>query len=64
MPADMFGAMSKREKESLFKTKVKNPKSQPTENLSDDNEGVQWDPELDLAKEKSKAFDVLAKLVP
>lgn len=64
MPADMFGSMSKREKDNLFKAKIKAPKSQPTENLSDDNEGVQWDPELDLAKEKSKAFDVLAKLVP
>ena len=32
MPADMFGAMSKREKDNLFKAKIKAPNSQPTEN--------------------------------
>jgi len=29
-----------------------------------DEENRQWDIELDMAREKSKAFDILAKLVP
>jgi hypothetical protein len=60
LPEEMFGSMNKREKNSLFETKQKRQKVEKTS----DDETIQWDPELDVAKEKSRAFDVLAKLVP
>lgn len=57
--------MSKKEKDELFKAKVKKterPKGAAANNS--DEEGVQWDPEIDMKKEKSKLFDILAQFVP
>lgn len=59
MPQEMFGAMSKKEKQELFKPKVKSLERKAQEQQSDD-EGVQWDPEIDIKKERAKAFDILA----
>ena len=49
--------MSKREKDALFSTKSV-PKRDDTRH--DDSDGVQWDIDLDVAKEKAKAFNILA----
>lgn len=59
----MFGSLSKREKEGLFSNKIVK-KEQKVKDDDSDAENRQWDPEIDLAREKSKAFDILAKLVP
>lgn len=57
MPELMFGGMSKREKDALFTVK---PARVRDEVKKEDSDGVQWDIDLDLAKEKAKAFDILA----
>ena len=62
MPDDLFGSLSKREKDNLFHNKK--PVKQQTVEADSDAENRQWDIELDMAREKSKAFDILAKLVP
>lgn len=63
LPDDLFGSLSKREKEGLFSNKIVK-KEQKVRDDDSDAENRQWDPEIDLAREKSKAFDILAKLVP
>jgi len=35
-----------------------------TNEVDSDAENRKWDMDLDVAREKSKAFDILAKLVP
>jgi len=62
LPDDLFGSLSKREKDNLFHNKK--PVKQQTVEVDSDAENRQWDIELDMAREKSKAFDILAKLVP
>lgn len=61
MPENMFGAMSKLEKQTLFAPKLHKAEHEASK---DDSDGVQWDIDLDVAKEKAKAFDILAQFVP
>lgn len=56
----MFGAMSKKEKDELFKAKTKKSERKEAQEYRSEDEGIQWDPEIDMKKEKSKMFDVLA----
>lgn len=60
MPSDMFGAMSKKEKDELFKAKTMKSERKEAQEYRSEDEGIQWDPEIDMKKEKSKMFDVLA----
>ncbi len=60
----MFGSLSKREKENLFGDKKLKSKKPQIEQTDSEAENRQWDIELDPAREKSKAFDILAKIVP
>lgn len=62
LPDDLYGSLSKLERERLFKEK-QNKKQQINEYDSDAENRV-WDIDLNLAKEKSQAFDILAKIVP
>lgn len=62
LPDDLFGSLSKREKDNLFHNK--RPVKQVTNEVDSDAENRKWDMDLDVAREKSKAFDILAKLVP
>jgi len=64
LPAEMFGSLSKREKDQIFNKHLVTQPTNKKEESDSDPESKKWDTELDLAKEKSKAFDVLAKLVP
>ena len=64
MPDDLFGSLSKREKENLFNDKKSASRKPEVKEVDSDAENRLWDIELDLTREKSKAFDILAKLVP
>ena len=67
LPETMLGSLSKRERDALGETGKKRKNSDVVmEAQKDDLDTgtIQWEPELDMEREKTRLFGVLAKFVP
>ena len=60
----MMGSLSKREEVELFRRKVDDSEYIQEAQESDLDENMEWDPEIDVPREKSFLLNILGKLVP
>ena len=64
LPEQMKGSLSKLERDLLFAEKKPTFRQDEVEESESSAGEQQWDPEFNIRKEKSRAFDALSKLVP